>query len=87
MATGKKPGARASKFARSMGTGSPQIREVPSEDETPAPEVAAPVAEAAPEPPRGAPAARKTSGRSGGAKGRGKQRPEKPVRITVDLDA
>ncbi len=91
MATGKKPGARASKFARSMGTGSPQIREVPREDETPAPEVAAPVSEAATETPREAPAARtaarKTSGRSGGAKGRGKQRPEKPVRITVDLDA
>ncbi|MDP9440463.1 MAG: hypothetical protein M3P49_17280 [Actinomycetota bacterium] len=100
MATGKKPGARASKFARSMG-GSPQVREAPQEgsEEHRAPVAAAPAAKAArvpetvPEPSREEAFAartttsRKTSGRGRGAGARAKQRPEKPVRITVDLDA
>lgn len=84
MATGKKAGARASKFARSIGGGSPQIREVVPEPEDAAlaaQRVGGEAQEAriAPETPR-RPAGRETG------KVRRRQRPVKPVRITVDLD-
>ena len=91
MASGKKPGARASKFARSMGTGSPQIRDVAREDRTRLPghpsvvEAATLTQDAPQEAPAARSAVRRATGQSRGMKAR-RQRPEKPIRITVDLD-
>lgn len=83
MATGKKAGARASKFARSIGGGSPQTREAPGiEPESTAD--ASSVAEALVSPP--APKTPRGAARRGATKSRRGQRPVKPVRITVDLD-
>lgn len=80
MPAGKKTQARASKFARSIGGSSPQVRETPGQEDTldAAPAMEIQEVPTAPEtPPRAV--------RRGTGKAR-KQRPVKPVRITVDLD-
>ena len=86
MAAGKKPGARASKFARSMGAGSPQIRQAPEpEDAAPAVQVEEPQeARVAQDPPPRA--ARRQTAKERTPRVGAKQRPEKPVRITIDLN-
>lgn len=84
MTAGKKAGARASKFARSIGGSSPQVREAP----VPEPESVQDAARVAdvPEAPAVAETPPKAARRQNTRSRTRKQRPEKPVRITVDLD-